>query len=209
MSKITAGQKFNMFTAICDVGRNKHGHPMWKCICECGNVRICSVQGIQSGKHKSCGCNRMKNMSASIRTHGLSSSPEYYVWVAMKNRCLNHRCSAFKNYGGRGVSVCERWLRFEEFYEDMGARPSNLYSLERIDNNKGYSKENCKWAQEHIQARNKRTNVWYEYNGIKHIQMDWATILRIDQAQISRLLKSGTPFEEVAAFYIKKHNILL
>jgi len=93
--------------------------------------------------------------------HGMEGSKEYAIWIGMKQRCFNRNISYYKYYGGRGISVCAEWLKFENFYKDMGKRPAE-HSLDRVDNNKGYSKENCRWATRKEQMRNKRDNVIYK-----------------------------------------------
>lgn len=94
-----------------------------------------------------------------MRLHKNSYKPEYKAWDAMKQRCFNQKCKAYKNYGGRGISVCDNWLAFDNFIADMGYKPSPKHSLDRIDNHKGYEPENCKWATRHEQNSNRRNNI--------------------------------------------------
>src|SRR5579859_2108740 len=111
----------------------------WKCLCDCGNIVILSPHPVKTGRTKSCGCFYKDRRKEVARTHGLTYSKEYQVWGGMVNRCTNQSQKCYKHYGGRGITVCERWKKFENFYEDMGKRPSDKHTLERIDNDKGYS----------------------------------------------------------------------
>ena len=121
---------------------------MYECVCECGTKKSVKHLHLISGKTKSCGC--------SWTSHGKSRSNEYRIWDSMVRRCHSETHHAYSNYGGRGISVCDKWRTFEGFYEDMGDKPSSM-TLERIDNSLGYSKDNCKWATMTEQSRNRRT----------------------------------------------------
>lgn len=161
------GKKFGRLTALKDVGKNKRGR-VWECMCDCGKfVQVISTY-LTSMHTRSCGCLQPDMAKASgekRRTHGHTSNKnkqfayEYHTWASMKNRCYRVGNASYKNYGARGITVCDRWLNsFENFYADMGPRPSNEHSLDRIDTNSGYSPENCRWADKYQQAQT-RTNV--------------------------------------------------
>lgn len=111
---------------------------------------------------------------ARFERHGKKDIPEYRIWAAMLQRCLNENNSAYPDYGGRGIKPCERWLKFSAFFADMGRRPSPQHTLDRVDNNKGYEPGNVVWATMHTQTRNKRSNIWLTFAGRTMILVDWA-----------------------------------
>lgn len=115
--------------------------------------------------------------------------PEYRAWDAMKQRCGNPKAQGFHNYGGRGIAVCDQWKEFKHFFLDMGPRPSNAHSLERKDNNRGYSKENCEWALCAKQVRNKRNNRIIDFNGKPMILLDVAKQLGLHPSTLSHRLE--------------------
>jgi hypothetical protein len=127
----------------------------------------------------------------------LRIKPEYRNWHNMKNRCVNPNVPEYKNYGEKGVTVCDRWLdSFENFLEDMGERPTLKHSIDRIDNNKGYSPENCRWATAKEQSRNNRRNIWFDYLGRKILLVDLAEKTGVNQSVIMRRLRKGLSFED-------------
>jgi hypothetical protein len=119
----------------------------------------------------------------------MSKLPEYNVWGVMKNRCLSKKNKNYKHYGGRGIKICKRWLKFENFISDMGRRPSSKHSIDRFPNKDGdYEPSNCRWATVNQQLRNHRRNVWIEHNGIKMIRADWAAKLGISSSTLKNRL---------------------
>ena len=136
---------------------NMGGKVAWKCLCDCGNYVI--VRGSNLGSTRSCGCRkrrRMIEMNVSSTTHGDTGSVEYMAWVNMWQRCTNENHPHYKDYGGRGISVCKEWKDYSAFLNDMGRKPSPLLELDRIDNNSGYRKTNCRWATKATQLANRR-----------------------------------------------------
>jgi hypothetical protein len=131
-----------------------------------------------------------------ITIHGMSKTKTYRTWQSMKARCTNPSNVQYMDYGGRGIGVCEEWMKFENFFEDMGLRPEGM-SLDRIDNEKGYSKENCRWATEFEQKRNTRRNHWITFNGETKCLEDWAKEIGIKaNTLINRLNRSKWPLEK-------------
>ena len=121
---------------------------------------------------------------------------EYFAWGNMKQRCLNEKSPSFKRYGGRGIFVCERWLNFENFKKDMGKRPQNK-SLERINNDDGYYKENCRWATDDEQMNNTSRCIYLRFKGENKTLMQWCAKLNLDYRSAYQKLRNGLPVERV------------
>ena len=159
------GKKFGKWTVTPEFFVS-NGMASFMCICECGRRKLVTAGNLIIGNSTQCS-------SCARKKHGMNSSPEYERWEAMIQRCHNEKCKAYKNYGARGIIVCERWRNsFEAFFKDMGKYPSSKHTLERIDNQLGYFPENCRWATWKDQHNNKRTNHWLEYNGERHTTYD-------------------------------------
>jgi hypothetical protein len=194
------GEKFGRLTALRRLG-SKSGQSRWECECECGTIKSYALYQIKSGKTQSCGCLQKELTIARSTIHGHSKREEmtdtYNIWCGIKARCFNENEPAYKNYGARGITMCDRWNdSYESFLEDMGERPSKKHSIDRIDNEKGYEPGNCKWATRAEQARNNRRNVWIEYNGQKKTLCDWADELNIKRATLCyRIVKAGWDVE--------------
>jgi hypothetical protein len=157
--------------------------------CECGAEFTATIDHVKSGITKSCGCFKSAVISKLKRKHGETKSQEHNIWCKIRSRCLNKKHKQYSDYGGRGVGISSDWMEFSSFLRDMGKRPSKNHSVERMDNDKGYSKDNCKWATPHEQTRNMRRNILVEYNGEKRILKDWAIFLNMPYRLIWKRLR--------------------
>jgi len=189
-------QRFGKLLVMNRVENSKKGGAMWRCVCDCGNTTIVLTDNLKIGGTSSCGCN--------VKKHGLCHTKEYTIWENIVQRCTNIKHPKYPSYGARGITVCDRWLDFKNFYEDMGARPSDDYSLDRIDNNLGYSKDNCRWATRKEQQNNTRRNRYITYQGETKTIPQWAEIVGISIMTLrTRLFKLGWDTERALTTPIK------
>jgi hypothetical protein len=169
------------------------------CLCDCGVSKEAELSNLRSGSAKSCGCHRRRKpllvevkKSEKPSEPNLKSLPEYVVWKGIKRRCFNGKHREYANYGGRGIVVCDRWkTSFKAFYEDMGQRPSSEHQIERIDNNGNYEPGNCRWATRAEQNRNRRNNVWLEFDGERLCLKDMAEKYGMTKAILGSRLRAG------------------
>jgi hypothetical protein len=171
------GKTFGRISVIERSVNDSHGQSRWLCRCDCGKDFITTGARLKSGHTKSCGCRRGQNILLAVTKHGhsrKSKSKTYLTWEAMKTRCSPKSVNA-RNYFKRGIQVCDRWLKFENFLEDMGEHPGQGFSIDRIDNDLGYSKENCQWASRDQQSSNRRVTLGTIRNG------EWMSIAEFSQ----------------------------
>lgn len=165
MIQVTPGDKFGRWAIISLAGIDRFGTPRWNCVCTCGTERDVSRRLLLNGESQSCGCLKDEITSARSKIHSLSKSPEYRSWRAMRGRCINKNLPDFAYYGARGIKPCARWEKFENFYADMGPRPSLAHTLDRIDNDGDYTPRNCRWATKKEQAAHRRPAGTVRKNG--------------------------------------------
>lgn len=154
------GKKFERLTVTGFAGLNKRKQSMWECECQCGKNIVAIGSNLNRGHTSSCGCLQKEKIRRVKGTHLMSTTNTYHSWWTMLYRCRNPK---YQHYAGKGVSVCTEWVdSFENFLADMGPRPSDNHSIDRIDNSKGYFKENCRWATSYQQARNRTDNCYLD-----------------------------------------------
>ncbi len=195
------GQRFGRLVVISSAGSSKHQKRTWSCQCDCGVKIITTTGDLRNGTTKSCSCIQKEWALIANKSHGMSNSPEYEVWIGMKKRCLNKSQASFKNYGGRGIRVCKRWIEsFEGFIKDMGHRPSDDHTIERVDPNGDYEPGNTVWLPSKMQALNKRSSVRVEWGGKTQCLSEWSKELSIPYETLRSRIKSGlTPPELFAS----------
>ena len=158
------GKRFSRLRVL-GYSHNHNNGSFWKCKCDCGKTKITSLNNLRQGHTKSCGCfarDTVVKINKSRATHNETKTKFYVVWRNMRNRCLSKKSNQFKNYGGRGIKICKKWEKFENFKRDMLPTYKEGLSLDRINNNGNYSPSNCRWATIKTQSQNKRINKKYK-----------------------------------------------
>lgn len=186
-----AGIRFGKLIVVQYIRKNKFGVLYWLCKCDCGNSKTTRGSNLRDGLTKSCGCIQKKMASDLCRKlrlkHGHSMvvkrTRTYESWISMISRCNNNNHKYYHCYGGRGIKVCERWNRFENFLEDMKESPPR-FQIDRIDNNGDYCKENCRWVTSKVNNRNRRNNRLIIFNGKTQCLSAWAEEYNISDATL-------------------------
>jgi hypothetical protein len=177
------GKRFGRLTVTAVAGRRRlpsgQTKLTWHCRCDCGAETIAAGANLRRGTTQSCGCLGRERVLAAHTTHGLTHSPEYVSWHCMMTRCYNKGHDGYHRYGGRGITVCPRWHAFTSFLADMGPKPSPSHEVDRIDNGKGYSPGNCRWATKAEQARNGRRARRIVFEGRDLHVEEWAEVTGI------------------------------
>ncbi len=192
--QVTQGDRYGRLTVLREV--EPYATPAgrrcrrFECRCDCGTTTIAWLQSLRSEGTVSCGCIR----SDVATKHAQCGTPTYYTWANMLDRCRNSNTPDYDRYGGRGITVCDRWLAFENFLADMGERPEGL-TLDRIDNSGGYSRDNCRWATQIEQNRNRRDNRLLTMNGETLCLAEWAEQRGLSTSAIRHRLKQGWPLD--------------
>ena len=220
------GRRFGRLVVLAR-SHSQGGDVFWVCECDCGSVKTISGHSLRRGRTKSCGClhneiatAQLMNMPEENRhkldttTHGLRHTRLYGVWLDMKNRCYNPNTKAYPYYGGRGIRVCDEWKAdFVTFYAwaiengyDENAKRGDC-TLDRIDVDKGYCPENCRWVSLTVQANNKRNNVFVEYEGEKRTASEWADIFGLNPSTVlSRIRKGWDPARAITTKPLRPNN---
>ena len=196
-------RKFGRLTVL-RFSAMRNGKAHWQCQCECGEILDISGQSLKRGLSRSCGCLAKRNAA----THGMSHYAEYQIWCGILQRCNDPNGKSFSRYGGRGITICNRWEQFVNFYADMGPRPSSEHSIDRIDNDAHYScgrcpqckknmwSANCRWSSRVEQGSNKRNNHRVTYNGKSQTISELARVYNLNIFSLFSRISRGGPIEK-------------
>ncbi len=193
------GMKFGRLTAISYAGNYN-----WLCQCECGNQKVIATSSLTRGLTKSCGCLYAETVTKHGFDRRVGKDRFYSIWHSMKSRCTKPNIDCAANYIGRGITICQEWLSFLNFKKDMyesylehlKEHGTLNTTIDRIDNNSGYSKDNCRWATKKEQSRNLRLNRLISFNGETHCIAEWAEITGINEKILSYRIKAGWNIEK-------------
>lgn len=180
------GKKFGRLTAIGQSGKDKSNNHIWECICNCGKTTFVRKNHLVKNATKSCGCLNSETARNRFTKHGLHNSTIHRIWVQIIGRCYNENNKSFKNYGGRGISVCSEWKKdFQTFYDwSMANGYKKGLTIERIDNNGNYEPSNCCWDTMKKQGNNRRNNKMIEYKGEIKSLAEWCEILNLSYQSV-------------------------
>jgi len=194
--QIAVGDEFDKWTVIDDPHRrNKDGRRVLVCQCVCGAIRDVAAKHLKAKKSKGCLRCRRGRLKHGHSRQG-KESPTHFSWRGMIDRCTNPKSPSWPWYGAEGVTVCERWQRFENFLADMGERPGKQYTLERVQRALGYCPENCEWILRREQYRNRRDNHLLTFQGTTHPVITWSELTGLAEGCIRSRLKMGWSIEE-------------
>lgn len=208
------GKNFNRLTVIKRVENNRFGQTQWLCECECGKKIIVKGYHLKNGNTRSCGCLQRETIGNISRKHGGAHNRLYIIWRNMKQRCNDIKNCSYKNYGERGMRVCEEWLDFENFRDWALENGYDFYAkrgectLDRIDNNGNYCPENCQWVSMKEQGLNRRNNHNITINGKTHCIAEWARIFGIKREIIKDRILSGWDEVQAVTTPVRKYGII-
>lgn len=190
------GKKFNKLIVV-DKAPKQSGKTIWKCVCDCGNTTYVMTSNLTCNRTKSCGCLKDEKLVQRSTKHNQRHTNLYEVWKSIKQRCFNVNNKSYKNYGARGITLCEDWkTNFKSFYKwsiDNGYQKG--LTIDRIDNNGNYCPENCRWVDRQVQCNNTRCNKIIIFNGESKTLADWCRILNISYSCMSSRLRNGWSIE--------------
>lgn len=202
---IPQGTRFNRLVVLIPV-TGRRGWRSYLCICDCGNEFTTTRDSLERGNAKSCGCLHSETSRSSCvernTSHQMSGTTEYYTYHNMLLRCYDSRSDAYPWYGGSGIGVCDRWRdSFENFFSDMGLKPSRFHSIERNDSSKDYSPDNCRWATAKEQSRNRRNTRWVTYQGREMSAAEFCEAISVGWSSVRNLLNKGMTCEEIENYF--------
>lgn len=195
------GKRFGRLVVIERAADLSPRNARWLCQCDCGKTAVVQGGTLKNGSQQSCGCYQRDV----VTKHGKDGSRVHRAWVSMRSRCSDPKVPSYKDYGGRGIGVCESWNTFEGFYADMGDVPVGM-SLERIDNSKGYSPENCRWASMEEQNNNRRNNLILQFQGRIQSLTRWAREVGISPISLKSRISLGWDVERALTTPIDKRK---
>lgn len=189
------GQKFGHLTVIEQAGRNKHRSILWRCICDCGNEKIYPSRKLISGRATNCGCKTTEIKSMKASKHGITAGVKprtFTIWNGMKARCLNPKSISYKNYGGRGITICDEWMKFENFHKwAISSGYKDGYEIDRIDNDGNYCPENCHWVTVSENRKKTRNTHYITVDGTTKCVSEWCKLLHVSKSAAYKILKNG------------------
>lgn len=193
-----ADRVFGRWTVVARADNSPSGQIRWMCRCVCGTEAIVQSGALKSGHSKSCGCHKVETTIRRSTKHGHATngiSPTYHSWAGMIARCTDPDHKAFPRYGGRGIAVCDRWSEFSLFLADMGEKPKGT-SLDRRNNDQGYSPENCRWATPTTQATNKSNTDLRTIEGVTKPHIEWCRMFGMTRSTVDDRVKHGWPYAD-------------
>lgn len=207
------GQRFGRLVVIKRVENNKRQEVQWLCQCDCGNTKVVCAAHLKKGNTFSCGCLKRERSVQQLKTHGLSYTRIYGVWAGIKYRCYNANQKQYKNYGGRGITMCDEWKNdFKVFYDwaiahgyDEKASKGEC-TIDRIDVNGNYEPSNCRWVNNTTQQNNRRNNCYLTYNGETHTTAEWGKILNISVMALNHRIERGWTIERALTTPVRRIN---
>ncbi len=204
------GQRFERLVVLRFVDKNQFRHSLWLCECDCGIEKIVLGYDLKSGHTKSCGCLQKEKASIVNTKHGHTKngklSKTWITWRGMTQRCVDIGHKQYKDYGGRGITVCRRWRNFVNFLKDMGEHPGKEYQIDRVDNDGNYCRENCRWATKKEQMRNTRQNRLITFEGKTRCLIEWAEEYRMSDGTLRSRFRLGWSIEKALTTPVRKKS---
>lgn len=199
------GQRFGRLTVIERAKDDAYGNVRWMCRCECGNIVVRHSHVLRRNSQSDCGCGKPKRNKKAATKHDGKNTRLYSIWVDMRRRCENQKNPSFSRYGGSGITVCPEWHDFTVFRTWAYSHGySEILTIDRIDNDKGYSPENCRWVTLKVQENNRRNNTLLVFKGECHTLSQWAEITGIHRATIGRRIHNyGWPIDRALTEPVK------
>ena len=203
---VKEGERYGRLIILKESIKKIRGRRTFTCLCECGNKKDVIGDNLRMGTTKSCGCLQRELLSNRRETHKMTKTAEYNTLSRMKQRCFNKKHQDYKNYGERGITVCNSWLKFENFLEDMGKKKKGE-TIDRINNDGNYCKENCRWTDWETQANNRRGNVILEFEGNKLTIAEWSRKTGINRKVLEMRIRAGWSIRKSLETRTRKYQI--